>query len=402
MKQFLIILLALFLGISIKGTAQSLEKHLEEAAENNPFLKAKYAEFQAAVQRVAQVNSLPNPSISFRYLISPTVPHEGTEKAGIGIQQAIPWFGTLKTSGSVYELQSEALYHEFMDARNELFMKVKSAWYPLYEVNREILLLKENRKILLSYKQLATTGFKVGKNGMSDVIRVDIMIENTDTEIKLLEDKIKPLTVHFNRLLNKEDSSILEIDESIELADIPLNYRRDSLLLNNPILHSLDFKYQSAQASELLARKEGSPGFGVGVDYSFMPKVRNMIMPMVSITLPIYRKQYKASAKAAQLNQDAIEFYKRDFENTLISEYEMTWYELERSKEQYSLYQKQIEKSKMVISLLEKEYSNSGENFVEILRMQQELIKYQIAEATAIKDFYIALAKLDYLTAKSE
>lgn len=402
MKQFLIILLALFLGISIKGTAQSLEKHLEEAAENNPFLKAKYAEFQAAVQRVAQVNSLPNPSISFRYLISPTVPHEGTEKAGIGIQQAIPWFGTLKTSGSVYELQSEALYHEFMDARNELFMKVKSAWYPLYEVNREILLLKENRKILLSYKQLATTGLKVGKNGMSDVIRVDIMIENTDTEIKLLEDKIKPLTVHFNRLLNKEDSSILEIDESIELADIPLNYRRDSLLLNNPILQSLDFKYQSAQASELLARKEGSPGFGVGVDYSFMPKVRNMIMPMVSITLPIYRKQYKASAKAAQLNQDAIEFYKRDFENTLISEYEMTWYELERSKEQYSLYQKQIEKSKMVISLLEKEYSNSGENFVEILRMQQELIKYQIAEATAIKDFYIALAKLDYLTAKSE
>jgi|SRR5690554_4293854 len=402
MKRYLKILLILLIGISGEGFSQSLDKYLEEAAENNPFLKAKYAEFQAAVQRVAQVNSLPNPSISFRYLISPTVPHEGTEKAGIGIQQAIPWFGTLKTSGSVYELQSEALYHEFMDARNELFMKVKSAWYPLYEVNREILLLKENRKILLSYKQLATTGLKVGKNGMSDVIRVDIMIENTDTEIKLLEDKIKPLTVHFNRLLNKEDSSILEIDESIELADIPLNYRRDSLLLNNPILQSLDFKYQSAQASELLARKEGSPGFGVGVDYSFMPKVRNMIMPMVSITLPIYRKQYKASAKAAQLNQDAIEFYKRDFENTLISEYEMTWYELERSKEQYSLYQKQIEKSKMVISLLEKEYSNSGENFVEILRMQQELIKYQIAEATAIKDFYIALAKLDYLTAKSE
>lgn len=402
MKRYLKILLILLIGISGEGFSQSLDKYLEEAAENNPFLKAKYAEFQAAVQRVAQVNSLPNPSISFRYLISPTVPYEGTEKAGIGIQQAIPWFGTLKTSGSVYELQSEALYHEFMDARNELFMKVKSAWYPLYEVNREILLLKENRKILLSYKQLATTGLKVGKNGMSDVIRVDIMIENTDTEIKLLEDKIKPLTVHFNRLLNKEDSSILEIDESIELTDIPLNYRRDSLLLNNPILQSLDFKYQSAQASELLARKEGSPGFGVGVDYSFMPKVRNMIMPMVSITLPIYRKQYKASAKAAQLNQDAIEFYKRDFENTLISEYEMTWYELERSKEQYSLYQKQIEKSKMVISLLEKEYSNSGENFVEILRMQQELIKYQIAEATAIKDFYIALAKLDYLTAKSE
>ncbi len=402
MRNYLKILLALFIGISANGSAQSLDKYLKEAAENNPLLKAKYSEFQAAVQRVAQVNSLPNPSISFSYLLSPTTPHPGNEKARIGIQQMIPWFGTLKTSGSVYQLKSEALYHEFIDAKNELYMNVKSAYYPLYEVKREITLLKENKRVLESYKQLATTGFKVGKNSMVDVIRVDILIENTDTEIKLLEEKIKPLTITFNNLLNREIDSAIEIEETIDLVEIPLNYKRDSLLLDNPTLQSLDLKYQSAQASEILAGKEGLPSFGVGLDYSFMPDGRDMIMPMVSVTLPIYRKRYKAFAREAQLNQKAIEFYKSDFKNTLISNYEMTWYDLESAKEQLKLYQKQIEKSKIVIGLLEKEYSNTGEDFVEILRMQQELINYQIAEATAIKNFYIALAKLDYLTAKSE
>lgn len=402
MRNYLNILLALFIGISANGSAQSLDKYLAEAAENNPLLKAKYADYEASVQRVAQVNSLPNPSISFGYLISPTTPHPGTEKASIGIRQTIPWFGTLKTSGSVYELQSEAVYHEFIDARNELFMKVKSAWYPLYEIHREIELHKENRKILESYKQLATTGFKVGKNSMSDVIRVDLLIEDTDTKIKLLEDEIKPLTVQFNRLLNKEDNSEIEMAESIKLVEIPLNYRRDSLLVNNPTLHSLDLRYQSAQASEVLAKKEGLPGFGVGLDYGFMPDGRNMIMPMVSVTLPIYRKKYKAFTKESQLKQEAIEHYKSDVENTLISNYELTFYELESAKEQLLLYHRQIEKSKQIITLLEREYSNSGEDFVEILRMQQELINYQIAEATATKNFFIALAKLDYLTAKSE
>jgi outer membrane protein TolC len=401
MRYYLKIVVVLFLGLSTLGSAQSLDGYLEEAAGNNPLLKAKYAEFQSSVQRVAQVNSLPNPSISFGFLLSPSTPHPGNEKASIGIQQMIPWFGTLKTSGSIYELQSEALYHDFLDAKNELYMNVKSAWYPLYVVNREILLQKENRKVLMSYKQLATTGFKVGKNSMVDVIRVDLLIENTGTEIKLLEEEIKPLTITFNNLLNKEDTFEIAIEDTIGLVEIPLNYRRDSLLANNPTLQSLDLKFQSAQASEVLAGKEGLPSFGVGVNYSFMPDSRNMIMPMFSLTLPIYRKRYKAFAREAQLNQEAIEFYKSDFKNTLISNYEMTWYELESSKEQLSLYQKQIEKSKIVITLLEKEYSNTGEDFIEILRMQQELINYQIAEATAISNFYIALAKLDYITAKS-
>lgn len=133
-----------------------------------------------------------------------------------------------------------------------------------------------------------------------------------------------------------------------------------------------------------------------------MPDGRNMIMPMISVTLPIYRKKYKAFAKESQLKQEAIEHYKSDVENTLISNYELTFYELKSAKEQLLLYERQIEKSKQIITLLEKEYSNSGEDFVEILRMQQELINYQIAEATATKNFFIALAKLDYLTAKSE
>ena len=254
----------------------------------------------------------------------------------------------------------------------------------------------------MSYKQLATTGFKVGKNSMVDVIRVDIMIENTDTEIKLLEEKIKPLTIAFKNLLNKEDTLAINVDNNIGLVEIPLNYRRDSLLASNPTLQSLDLKYQAAQASEALAGKQGLPSFGVGVDYGFMPDGKNMIMPMVSVSLPIYRKKYKAFTKEAQLNQKVIEYYKSDFKNTLISNYELTWYELESSKQQLLLYQKQIEKSKIVITLLEKEFSNTGENFVEILRMHQELINYQIAEATAIKVFYTALAKLDYLTAKSK
>ena len=363
MKQYIVIITALLLvGLSTKSSAQSLEESLKVAAENNPLLKAKYADFEAAMQKVAQVNSLPDPTFSFGYFISPVETRVGPQRAKVGLTQMFPWFGTLKTAGNVQALQAEAKYQEFINAKNELYMQVKSAWYPIYEVNQKILLQKENKDILSSYKQLATTGFKNDKGSMVDVIRVDIMIENTDTEIKLLQDQLRPLFVHFNKLLNRPDSIVVQVDQELNIVPVPLNYRKDSLLANHPLLQSLDLKMQSAQEAEELSKKQGLPKFGVGLDYVFVgdrtdmvvpDNGKNVIMPMVSMSIPIYRGKYKAATKEAQFKQEAIANYKTNTENTLVSNYEMAWYELDKARQLIELYRTQVSKTEQAISLLE-------------------------------------------------
>ena len=410
MKRYILIITVLLLS-GLRINAQTLEESLKIAAENNPLLKAKYAEFEAALQKVAQVNSLPDPTFSFGYFISPVETRLGPQQAKLGLTQMFPWFGTLKTAGNVQALQAEAKYQEFLNAKNELYMQVKSAWYPIYEVNQKIRLQEENRAILSSYKQLATTGFKNDKGSMVDVIRVDIMIENTDTEIKLLQDQLQPFNVQFNKLLNRPDSLVIQVEQDLTLIEIPLNYRKDSLLANHPLLQSLDLKMKSAQEAEELSKKQGLPKLGVGLDYVFVgdrtdmvvpDNGKNVIMPMISMSIPIYRRKYNAATKEAQFKQEAIVNYKTNTENTLVSNYEMAWFELEKARQLVELYKAQTLKTNQAISLLETAYSNSGKDFEEILRMQQELLKYQIATATATKAFYVALAKLDYLTSKTE
>ena len=410
MKRYILIITVLLLS-GLRINAQTLEESLKIASENNPLLKAKYAEFEAALQKVAQVNSLPDPTFSFGYFISPVETRLGPQQAKLGLTQMFPWFGTLKTAGNVQALQAEAKYQEFLNAKNELYMQVKSAWYPIYEVNQKIRLQEENRVILSSYKQLATTGFKNDKGSMVDVIRVDIMIENTDTEIKLLQDQLQPFNVQFNKLLNRPDSLVIQVEQDLTLIEIPLNYRKDSLLANHPLLQSLDLKMKSTQEAEELSKKQGLPKLGVGLDYVFIgdrtdmavpDNGKNVIMPMISMSIPIYRRKYNAATKEAQFKQEAIANYKTNTENTLVSNYEMAWFELEKARQLVELYKAQTLKTNQAISLLETAYSNSGKDFEEILRMQQELLKYQIATATATKAFYVALAKLDYLTSKTE
>lgn len=410
MSKYKHIICLVLLSISGFVHAQTLDDYLKEAAENNPGLKAKYAEFEAAMQRVAQVNALPDPTLSFGYFISPVETRVGPQRAKFGLSQMFPWFGTLAAKGEMATLMAEAKYQEFLNAKNELYYKVKAAWYPLYEVNNILLLQKENREILSTYKQLSTTSFKNGKGSMVDVIRVDIMLENTDTEIKLLEDKKKPLLTRFNNLLNRSDSLPITMIDSLPVLEVTEYYRKDSLLTANPMLAAFDLKLKSAQAQEEVARKQGFPKFGVGLDYVLVGEGtmnvpdngKDVVMPMVSLSLPISRGKYKAAVKEAQFTQEAIASSKENFENNLVSSYEMTWYELDRANQLIDLYHAQIIKTEQAITLLLTAYSNSGKDFEEVLRMQQELLKYQMAETIALKEYYTALARLDYLTAKSE
>jgi outer membrane protein TolC len=167
-------------------------------------------------------------------------------------------------------------------------------------------------------------------------------------------------------------------------------------------------KVQASKASEIAAQKQGLPKLGVGLEYMFMDKNSNggmtdngkdVLMPMVSVSIPIFRKKYKAAEKEAQLMQESYSLQKEETANLLISNYETTWFELQRQQQLIELYDQQTRVSKQALNLLFSAYSNSGEQFEEVLRMQQQLLKYEQMKATAEVQYQIEMAKLKYIMA---
>lgn len=153
MKIIVNIVILVFLGTSV-SQAQVLDDYFKIAAENNPGLQAKYREFEAAIQKVEQVNTLPDPNFSFGYFISPVETRVGPQKARFSLTQMFPWFGTLRAQGNAAALMAEAKYQAFLDARNRLYYQVAAAYYPLYELNQWKEIERENIEILESYKTI--------------------------------------------------------------------------------------------------------------------------------------------------------------------------------------------------------------------------------------------------------
>jgi len=364
------------------SSAQTLDDYFKIAAENNPGLQAVYTEYEAALQKVAQVNSLPDPVFSFGYFVSPVETRVGPQQAKLSLTQMFPWFGVLKARGKVESLMAEAKFQNFIDARNKLYLRVASAYYPLYELKDWINIEQENISILESYKNIANQKFKNGTGTMVDVLRVDIMLTDAQTNLGILIDKEKTMTVTFNKLLNRPGYEIVHTNDMLKAEVLSDNPLKDSIIASNPKLITLDLKLQSVKAAELAARKQGLPVFGLGLDYvlvgerselSIPENGKDIFMPMISISIPVFRGKYNASVKEAQLMQESYTYQKQDLLNSLISEYEIAWFDLQQQLQLISLYEQQTETTKQSLNLLYTSYANSGKEFEEVLRMQQRI-----------------------------
>jgi outer membrane protein TolC len=386
--------------------AQTLDDYFKIAAENNPGLQAMYKDYEAALQKVPQVNTLPDPTFSFGYFIAPVETRVGPQQAKFSLTQMFPWFGTLKVHGDVAALLAESKFQSFIDARNNLYLQVASAYYPLYELKEWIRIEQANLNILESYKTIANQNFKNGKGTLVDVLRVDIMLKDAQINLDILSDKEKPLLTTFNKLLNRPENEIVHISDSLKPEILADNYRKDSLLASNPKLKALNLKVEASKAAELAAHKQGLPKFGLGLDYVLVGERnditssdngKDIIMPMISVSIPVFRGKYKASVKEAQFMQESYMYQQQEVANTLISEYEMAWFQVQQQLQLVSLYKQQVQTSEQSLNLLFTSYGNSGKEFEEVLRMQQQLLKYQKMRATALTQYQLALAKINYL-----
>jgi outer membrane protein, heavy metal efflux system len=387
----------------------SLADYQRIATENNPGLRAEYKEYEAALEKILQVSSLSDPTFSFGYFLSPVETRVGPQRAKFSLTQMFPWFGTLKAQGDAAALAAESRYLSFLDARNNLYYRVAAAYYPLYELEKVIAIEEKNIEILESYRTIAHSKFKNNNSPMVNVLRVEIMLEDARTNLNILREKRKPLATSFNTLLNRDPGVAVEVADSVDMETLPDNYRRDSLHAGHPALDALKLKAEANRAAEEAAVKQGLPKIGAGLDYvivgegplSTADNGKDVLMPMVSVTIPIFRGKYLAAVREAQLNQEKFSLQKEEYSNTLEAGYDMATFELEQQQQLLELYRKQVQTSQQSLNLLFSAYGNSGKEFEEVLRMQQQLLKYEKLAAAAEAKYHVALARINYLTAKN-
>ena len=425
MKQYIkqLILLIATLSSSLPGNAQdSLSYYLEHAALNNPGVKAKYLEYSAALEKVPQASSLPDPELQFGYFIKPMQLLMGNQVADIRLMQMFPWFGVLKAAKDEASKIAVAKFESFRDAKEELYFNVKSSYYQVYRTIYEIGIANKNLDILKSLEQIVLVKFSTGgagsssgsgmsgsgKNDMVNLLRVQIEMHELENRIALLQDQLTTDKVSFNRYLNRVPSSEVFTGDSLTEVPVPSDILTlaDSLV-NHPMVKIYEAESEANAAKLAMVTRMGYPMVGLGLNYSIVKKRdgvppmmngNDMIMPMISVTLPIYRKKYKAMRHEAEFMRDAATVSAENVTNNLRVNFQETMQNLNDAGRRVKLYTEQTLLANKSVQLLITSFSANGTDFEEVLRMEQQLLDYQFKKVEAVVDKNTSISQLIYLT----
>lgn len=404
-KAVIMVIFLVIMSANVFGQ-MSLEGYLETAARQNPTIKAKFNLYLAALEQVDQEGALPDPTVSFGYFISPVETRVGSQRFRLSLSQMFPWKGTLKVKEQVAASRAKALFYEFEEARNQLFLKIRHKWLDLYELKQEIAIMQANLELLRSYEPVTKTKYEANLVSLADLIRVQISIDNAVAQLELLQMKHTPLVGDFNLLLNRDLSRDVYIADTLGTVTEAM-YHIDSVKARHPIMERLRTGLETLGYSEALAALKRKPNIGFGLDYGFIgrrPGVtvsdngKDILMPQVSLSLPVFGKKNKAFQREVALKKESYQAQLSAEENELSNDWVQAEYQMESAQKELELFQEEIDKMNVLLRVLTSEYSNNNRDFEELLKTQQQLLQLRLARVRAIVKYHHGMHQKDYLT----
>jgi outer membrane protein TolC len=318
----------------------------------------------------------------------------------------IPWFGSITARENYVSSVADAQFEDIVIAKRKLMTSVSQSYYNLYTIKAKQDVLAENIDLLKTYETLALTSVEVGKASAVDVLRLQMRQNELDQLKKVLQQDYLAEQTLFNKLLNRDKLIVVEIVSDLVIPTEDLLFSTENLQLH-PELLKYDKLYFSVEQSELLNQKESAPNLGFGLDYipvserTDMNPINNgkdILMPMVTLSIPIFNNKYKSQTKQNELKQQEIKAQKQERSNMLQTTLDKAINNRISSRISYETQSKNLKQAKNAEEILIKSYETGTIDFNDVLDIQELQLKFQMNQIESVKTYYVQSTIINYLT----
>ncbi|WP_370003435.1 TolC family protein [Winogradskyella sp.] len=390
----------------LKGNAQQLETLIDEALENNPEIQKFELQYKRVSEKVNEVNTIPNTEFGVGYFVSEPETRTGAQRFKVSVKQMLPWFGTITSREDYVTALADAKYEDIVIAKRKLMASVSQSYYNLYANQAKQQILSDNIKLLETYETMALTSVEVGKASAVDVLRLQMRQNDLQQLKEVLQQQFLAEQTNFNNLMNRENTIEVSVVDSLQIPVQDFEINSENLSIH-PELVKFDKLYQSVEKSELLNQKESSPMIGFGLDYinvserpdmNFSDNGKDIVMPMVSVSIPIFNKKYKSISKQNELEQQEINYQKQERLNSLKTVLDKAINDRISARISHNTASKNLKQAKDAEQSLIKSYETGTIDFNDVLDIQELQLKFQINQIEAVKNYYVQSTIINYLT----
>ncbi|MFV0272166.1 MAG: TolC family protein [Macellibacteroides fermentans] len=267
---------------------------------------------------------------------------------------------------------------------------------------------------------MASMGSNGATGGLSDVLRIQLEISELENDLQSIQSNRIAAEAAFNALLNRNQQLPVAVpDTLIQSTYMYTDQAVKDSLFSNPMLSMIDAEKRAYKAKAEMDKKMSYPMFGIGLQYSILGKTssgssdmntavpmnsmngKDMVMPMVKISIPIFRKKYNAQQRESAYYRQASELKYTDILNIMMSDYSALKQQLEEASRKITLYEKQYQLSLSTYHLITREFSSGSATLTDVIGVERQLLDYRLKKSEAVADYNTRVAGIEKLIARS-
>src|SRR5262245_46685317 len=304
MRVFSVVFVSSALLVSASATGQTparvrLDDLVAEALAKNPDIVAAQRRYDAARQRPAQENSLPDPMLSAGYnssgnlLPGAGLGTEPTANIGFMVSQELPYPGKRELRASIAAREADAESQQIEAVRLSVVARVKQAYYRLAYTAAVTDVLTRNRDLLTTLLKVSENRYTVGEAAQQDVIKARTQISILDLQLERVRQERATREGALNALLARPVATSMGDPEAMQLTAfcVSLESLVDASHANAPMLKRDQIMIARSQLAIDAARKEYKPDFGVSGGYYYMGSMPAMYEFRFDVKIPLQRER---------------------------------------------------------------------------------------------------------------
>jgi len=278
----------------------SLSNFATYALLNQPQVAAAFYDWSASVENITVARSLPDPQLTFQSDIADVV-----ETVMPGFLQEFPGPGKLNARARVASAENQTKYFAFESAVLQTAFNLKSAYYKLGLLDKQLRLKRETLSLLQNQESVLHAQSAAGTASLPELLRVQGELDGIRNDIANLEDSRRPLLENFKAALGLAPEQTgpptpahFEMgNENFDAGEL-----QHFAFAHNPQLAAMEAEVRTTEAGIAMAYKSRVPDFSLGLmaDVKASP---TMFRPLAGMTLPVWRDKIAAEIAQAKANE---------------------------------------------------------------------------------------------------
>ncbi|MGH1484733.1 MAG: TolC family protein [Cellvibrionaceae bacterium] len=411
----------------------TLDRAIQLAIDNDPWLKGVEYRQQALESRAIAAGQLPDPKLSLNILNLPTdtfeFDQEPMTQLKVGVSQQFPRGKTRALKQQQLEQRSEQTVYQREDRKAMVTLTVTQLWLEWLRQQKTIALIEKDRSLFEDLAEIVNANYAsaFGKTQQHDIIQAQV-------ELTRLEDRLYRLSeaadIHLAKLnewlptpihtINHSTLPRLTIRSSFPMKDTGLNetFINDTVInkiaaqhfLQHPKILQLDQTIATNTTAMQLAKQQYKPQWGVNTSYAFRDDDAagndraDFFSVGVTLDLPLFtanRQDKQVDATIAETEASKTE--KWQLLRSFVAKTNQAKAKLQRLEQRQQLYQTRLLKEiheQVEASLTA--YTNDNTDFNQVVRARITELNSRIDALSIDIDRLQAIAQLNYLFTQAE